>query len=49
LERDFLLDLITASQADYLVTGDKDLLMLHPFESAAIMTPIDFEKIIKWV
>ena len=44
---DFLLDLITASRADYLVTGDKDLLTLHPFESATILTPGDFEKIMK--
>jgi putative PIN family toxin of toxin-antitoxin system len=43
---DFLLDLITASKADYLVTGDKDLLTLHPFETTAILTPFDFEKIL---
>jgi len=42
---DFLLDLITASKADYLVTGDKDLLSLHPFESTTILTPVDFEKL----
>jgi len=42
----FLLDLIAISKADYLVTGDKDLLTLHPFESTAILTPVDFEKIL---
>jgi putative PIN family toxin of toxin-antitoxin system len=42
----FLLDLIEFSKADYLVTGDKDLLELNPFQSATILTPSDFEKII---
>ena len=41
----FLLDLIDISKADYLVTGDKDLLELNPFQSATILTPSDFEKI----
>ena len=40
----FLLDLITASKADYLVTGDKDLLTLNPFETTVILKPVDFEK-----
>jgi uncharacterized protein len=40
----FLLDLIDASQADYLITGDKDLLELNPFKTAKIITPADFEK-----
>lgn len=39
----FLLDLAEASQADYLVTGDKDLLVLNPFKKTQIMTPADFE------
>ncbi|MCU0321104.1 MAG: putative toxin-antitoxin system toxin component, PIN family, partial [Chitinophagaceae bacterium] len=39
----FLLDLIDFSQADYLVTGDKDLLMHNPFKSAEILTPANFE------
>ncbi len=42
----FLLDLIEFSKADYLVTGDKDLLELNPFQSTTILTPSDFEKII---
>ena len=39
----FLLDLIDFSKADYLVTGDKDLLELNPFKSAIILTPASFE------
>ncbi len=39
----FLLDLIDASNADYLVTGDNDLLALNPFKTAKILTPADFE------
>ena len=42
----FLLDLIDFSKADYLVTGDKDLLLHNPFKTAAILTPSDFEKVI---
>ena len=41
----FLLDLITASKADYLITGDKDLLTLNPFETATILSPGDFENL----
>ena len=41
----FLLDLIYVSKADYLVTGDKDLLVHNPFKSAMILTPANFEKI----
>ncbi|WP_310990971.1 putative toxin-antitoxin system toxin component, PIN family [Aequorivita marina] len=40
----FLLDLIAFSNADYLVTGDKDLLLHNPFKSAKILTPSDFQK-----
>lgn len=40
----FLLDLIDYSKADYLVTGDKDLLELNPFKSALILNPLEFEK-----
>jgi uncharacterized protein len=39
----FLLDLIDFSKANYLVTGDKDLLAHNPFKSATILTPINFE------
>lgn len=39
----FLLDLIDFSNADYLVTGDKDLLAHHPFKTAKILSPTAFE------
>ncbi len=39
----FLLDLIDFSQADYLVTGDKDLLEHKQFKTARILTPAEFE------
>lgn len=40
----FLLDLIDYSKADYLVTGDKDLLEHNPFKTAQILTPAQFEE-----
>lgn len=43
----FLLDLIDFSKADYLVTGDKDLLEHNLFKTATILTPANFEKILK--
>ena len=43
----FLLDLIDLSKADYLVTGDKDLLDLNPFKTAQIITPFEFENHLK--
>lgn len=39
----FLLDLIDQSKADYLETGDKDLLDLNPFKTAQIVSPKVFE------
>ena len=42
----FLLDLIQSSKANVLVTGDKDLLVLHPFKSAQIITPKQFEQLV---
>lgn len=35
----FLLGLIKASQANFLVTGDQDLLELNPFEGTEIIEP----------
>lgn len=32
----------SAEQADYLVTGDDDLLVLHPFRGIPILTPATF-------
>jgi hypothetical protein len=43
LKDNFLLDLIDFSKADYLITGDKDLLELNPFKTAQILTPQEFE------
>lgn len=43
LKDNFLLDLIDYSKADYLITGDKDLLELNPFKTAQILTPQEFE------
>lgn len=42
----FLLDLIDFSKADYLVTGDKDLLAHNPFKTAKIISPAEFEIIL---
>ncbi len=41
----FLLDIIDSSNPDYLITGDKDLLVLNPFKNTRILTPADFEAI----
>jgi len=41
----FLLDLIDFSKADYLVTGDKNLLEHNPFKTAQILSPVNFENI----
>ena len=43
----FLLDLIEKSKADFLVTGDDDLLELSKFQTAAILTPRQFEEVLK--
>ena len=43
----FLLDLIDFSQADFLVTGDADLLALNPFMTARILSPSEFEELLK--
>jgi putative PIN family toxin of toxin-antitoxin system len=42
LKDNFLLDLIDSSKADFLVTGDKDLLAHNPFKTAEIVTPAKF-------
>ena len=36
------LELAVNGQADYIVTGDKDLLVLHPFRGIPILTAKDF-------
>lgn len=38
-------------KADYLITGDRDLLVLHPFRDIQILTPADLlphQKPLKW-
>ena len=39
---DKYLELAAASKASCIITGDKDLLVLHPFEGIPILTPFDF-------
>jgi uncharacterized protein len=42
---DKFLELAVNGKADYLITGDKDLLVLHPFRNIQIISPSDFLKI----
>lgn len=39
---DKFLAIALSAEADCLVSGDKDLLDLHPFEGLPVMTPADF-------
>lgn len=39
---DKFLALAVAANASYIVTGDKDLLVLHPFRGIPILSPADF-------
>jgi len=39
---DKYLELAIACNATCIITGDKDLLVLHPFENIPILTPADF-------
>ena len=39
---DKFLELAVDGNADYIVTGDEDLLVLHPFRGIQILTPKDF-------
>lgn len=39
---DKFLELAISGKAEFLVTGDEDLLVLHPFQDTAILTPSDF-------
>ena len=43
----FLFSLSKDGNADFLLTGDKDLLVLNPFENAEVITFHEFLKIIK--
>jgi uncharacterized protein len=39
---DKFLELAISGQANYVLSSDKDLLVLHPFQEIAIVTPADF-------
>jgi uncharacterized protein len=41
---DKFLELAVASNASCIISGDKDLLILHPFRDIFILTPADFLK-----
>jgi putative PIN family toxin of toxin-antitoxin system len=43
----FLLEVALEGKADYLITGDEDLLVLNPFHNTRIVRPKDFEEILK--
>ncbi len=43
---DFLLDLIVNGKADYLVTGDDDLITLNPYKNVNILHYRDFTEIL---
>ena len=47
IKDNFLLSLSKDAQADYLITGDKDLLILKHFETTRILTISEFEIISK--
>ena len=37
-----ILELAVSGNADYIITGDADLLVLNPFRGIAIVTPAEF-------
>jgi uncharacterized protein len=39
---DKFLEVAVNGKSDYLITGDRDLLVLHPFRHIPIITPIEF-------
>ena len=39
---DKLLEIAVVGRADFLVTGDRDLLILNPFQGIPILTPAEF-------
>ena len=42
LKDDKLLELAVSGNVDFLVTGDKDLLVLNPFRGVEIIAPREF-------
>jgi putative PIN family toxin of toxin-antitoxin system len=43
----FLLEVALEGKADYLITGDEDLLVLNAFHNTKIVRPKDFEEMLK--
>ena len=43
----FLLEIALEGNADYLITGDEDLLVLNSFHKTKIASPKDFERVLK--
>jgi len=41
---DFLLEIAVNGSADIIITGDADLLALHPFRGVEILSFVDFER-----
>jgi len=41
---DFLLEIAVNGRADILITGDADLLALHPFRGVEVLSHTDFER-----
>lgn len=41
---DKFLSLALTAEASHIITGDQDLLVLHPFHEVAILAPMDFLK-----
>jgi putative PIN family toxin of toxin-antitoxin system len=44
-----VLEVAVAGEADYIVTGDNDLLVLHPFEGIHIVGPAEFLRALETV
>lgn len=44
---DYLLELAVSSSADFIVTGDKDLLELERIGKTVIVSPMDFDLILQ--
>lgn len=42
-----ILELAVAGKAEFIITGDQDLLVLNPFRHVRIVTPADFLEIMK--
>ena len=42
-----ILELAVAGKADFIITGDKDLLVLNPFRNIKIVKPAEFLEIVK--